>query len=305
MVNENTNNKKNKVNITNNNTKLKIKGFETILSKCEIIMNFSFNNIKNMNNINVINENSIINFLMDSNQGNIKEDKILELFNYSEFINHKLDVNCRKAHIFPNYNNSSINSSKIIEQYFITKRNISKINFDDLFTLLRLSIFFSMLRFHYEGQKILIPITISNISYIDCFYSILLYEYFSQYKYGFENKIMGNVIEKILFIDYNELIDQVMNEIVNIGKTNNGKIINYIEKETIPSKLLKSKRIKLTNNFVENESIFFNDNWLNFREKNNKMNCNLCQQIDKIDIEYKNYLLDFLNKLDNILNNKN
>ena len=110
-------------------------------------MNYSIRNLKYFNNISLINDDSIINFLMDSNEGDIKEEKILEFYRYSEFVNNKLNIYCNKNHLYNGYDNSSITSSKLIEKYFINKRNISKINFDDLLTLLRFSIFFSMLRF--------------------------------------------------------------------------------------------------------------------------------------------------------------
>ena len=172
LMENNINNKKNKNNpnvylinnLSFNNSKIKIKGFESILEKCEIIMNYSIRNLKYINNISLINDNSIINFLMDANESEIKEEKILEFYHYSEFVNNKLNIRCNKNHIYNGYDNPSLNSSKIIEKYFINKRNVAKINFDDLFTLLRFSIFFSMLRFHYENKKISLPITISNIN---------------------------------------------------------------------------------------------------------------------------------------------
>ena len=98
LMENNINNKKNKNNASGylinnmnfNNTKIKIKQFETILQKCEIIMNYSIRNLKYFNNISLINDDSIINFLMDSNEGDIKEEKILEFYHYSEFVNNKL-----------------------------------------------------------------------------------------------------------------------------------------------------------------------------------------------------------------------
>ena len=308
-------------NLNMNNYTIKIKNFEQILEKCEIIMNYSIRNLKFMNNINIINENSIINFLMDSNEGEIKEEKILEYFHYSEFINNNLNISCNKTHIYNNYEKSSINSSKIIEKYFITKRNVSKINFDDLFTLLRFSIFISMLRFHYENKKILLPITICNITYIDSLFSILIYEYVSQYKYGLENKILGNVTELLMFQDYNQIIDEIMNDIVvdeqnkNININNNknkNKIDNDMfnfgnsndnDNELVPSKSLFSKQIKLDNNrnIFNNESIFVNENAFNEYEKKKNKNkedeCMLCKQINKLNIEHKKYLIDYINKL--------
>ena len=158
---------------------------------------------------------------MDSNEGEIKEPKILEYYHYSEFIHNKINIYCNKSHIYQNYDNSSVNSSKIIEKYFIAKRNISKIHFDDLFTLLRLSIFISMMRFHYENKKIILPITICNITYIDSLIAILIYEHISQYKYGQENKILGNVTDSLMFQDNNQIIDEIMNNIVLEEQNNN------------------------------------------------------------------------------------
>ena len=320
----NINNKKNKNNangylINNmnfNNTKIKIKQFETILQKCEIIMNYSIRNLKYFNNISLINDDSIINFLMDSNEGDIKEEKILEFYHYSEFVNNKLNIYCNKNHLYNGYDNSSLNSSKLIEKYFINKRNISKINFDDLFTLLRFSIFFSMLRFHYENKKLSLPITISNINYIDALYSILLYEHISQYKYGSESKIMSNITENLLFQDYNQIIDEIINNIMleeqkkiplglNLSKKN---INNYYDNdnecipECIPSISINNKRIKLDNN---NNNTSYDNCFFNFKNKINNDNtideCKLCAQINNLKVEHKKYLLDYLDKLNEFI----
>ena len=327
-----TTNKKNKTsagcyivnNLLINTYKIKIKGFDTILEKCELIMNYSIRSLKFLNNINIINENSIINFMMDSNEGEIKEEKILDFYHYSEFIHNKINIYCNKTHIYNNYDNSSLNASKIIEKYFIVKRNISKINFDDLFTLLRLSIFISMLRFHYENKKILLPITICNITYIDALYAILIYEHISQYKYGLENKIMGNITELVMFQDYNKIIDEIMNNIVieeQNNNTNNNENIkdknyNFIlsknkyennfnnlnNDECIPSKSINAKQIKLNNNIFNNDSLFTDNNiFNNYLNKNKKNECKLCKQINKLDIEHKKYLIEYINKLNGFL----
>ena len=327
LLDNNTNNKKIKnnasvylVNNTNfNNTKIKIKGFETILEKCEIIMNYSIRNLRYTNSISLINDNSTINFLMDSNESEIKEEKILEYFHYSEFVNNELNITCNKNHIYNSYDNSSLNSSKIIEKYFINKRNISKINFDDLFTLLRCSIFFSMLRFHYENKMIPLPVTISNINYIDAIYSILLYEHISQYKYGLESKIMTNITESLLFQDYNQIIDEIMNNIM-IEKqkgfnTKNKRIDFCLNNEYIPSKSINNKRIKLDNNNGGNNNIFnfneynessslINDNMKLFNGNKNmedNIGCKLCEQINKLNIDHKKFLTDYLNKLNEFI----
>jgi hypothetical protein len=256
---------------------------------------------------------------MDSNESEIKEEKILEYFHYSEFVNNELNITCNKNHIYNNYDNSSLNSSKIIEKYFINKRNISKINFDDLFTLLRCSIFFSMLRFHYENKMIPLPVTISNINYIDAIYSILLYEHISQYKYGLESKIMTNITESLLFQDYNQIIDEIMNNIM-IEKqkgfnTKNKRIDFCLNNEYIPSKSINNKRIKLDNNNGGNNNIFnfneynessslFNDNMKLFNGNKNmeeNIGCKLCDQINKLNIEHKKFLTDYLNKLNEFI----
>ena len=320
LMENNINHKKNKNNangylINNmnfNNTKIKIKQFETILQKCEIIMNYSIRNLKYFNNISLINDDSIINFLMDSNEGDIKEEKILEFYHYSEFVNNKLNIYCNKNHLYNGYDNSSLNSSKLIEKYFINKRNISKINFDDLFTLLRFSIFFSMLRFHYENKKLSLPITISNINYIDALYSILLYEHISQYKYGSESKIMSNITENLLFQDYNQIIDEIINNIMleeqkkiplglNLSKKNiNNYYDNDNDNECIPSISINNKRIKLDNNNTSYDNCFFN-----FKNKINNDNtideCKLCAQINNLKVEHKKYLLDYLDKLNEFI----
>ena len=319
LMENNNNNKKNKNNpnvylinnLSFNNAKIKIKGFESILEKCEIIMNYSIRNLKYINNISLINDNSIINFLMDANEGEIKEEKILEFYHYSEFVNNKLNIRCNKNHTYNGYDNSSLNSSKIIEKYFINKRNVAKINFDDLFTLLRFSIFFSMLRFHYENKKISLPITISNINYIDAIYSILIYEHISQFKYGLENKIMSNLTEALLFQDYNQIIDEIMNNVMLEEQNMNARVKNQkvdfnLSKnkrndffdECIPSKSINHKQIKLGHDPF-NEDSFFEEK--NIEKKNEIEGCKLCVQINKLNIEHKKYLIEYLNKLNEFI----
>ena len=320
LMENNINNKKNKNNpnvylinnLSFNNSKIKIKGFESILEKCEIIMNYSIRNLKYINNISLINDNSIINFLMDANEGEIKEEKILEFYHYSEFVNNKLNIRCNKNHIYNEYDNSSLNSSKIIEKYFINKRNVAKINFDDLFTLLRFSIFFSMLRFHYENKKISLPITISNINYIDSIYSILIYEHISQFKYGLENKIMSNLTEALLFQDYNQIIDEIMNNVMLEEQNMNARVKNqkvdfnlsknkrndFFDDYNIPSKSINHKQIKLGNDPF-NEDSFFEQK--NIEKKNEIEGCKLCVQINKLNIEHKKYLIEYLNKLNEFI----
>ena len=164
-----------------------------------------------------------------------------------------------------------------------------------------------MLRFHYENKKISLPITISNINYIDALYSILIYEHISQYKYGSESKIMSNITENLLFQDYNQIIDEVINNIMleeqkktplglNLSKKNNNNEY-YLDNEDIPSKSINNKRIKLDNNMT-NDNCFFNFNNINNKKNNNDINeCKLCAQINNLNVEHKKYLLDYLDKL--------
>ena len=298
-------------NTSNVPNEIKIKNFDEILKKCDIIMNYSKRSLKFYNNINVIDENSCINFLVDSNQVEIKEDRILEYYYYSEFIYNKLDINCGKTHIYKNFENSFVNSSKIIEKYFIAKRNITKINFDDLFTLLRLSIFISMIRFHYEQKKIMLPLTICNITYTDTLIAILIYEHVSAFKYGFENKILGSVTEQLMFQDYNMIIDDIMDNLV-IEKTNeNNKFVKKEEtkfnlnsnEDKIPSKSIQTKQIKMGDN---DDDVFIGDIYGRYNNNKNEMKndekeCDLCKQIDKMDGDYKKYLVDYIGKLNEFL----
>ena len=169
-----------------------------------------------------------------------------------------------------------------------------------------------MLRFHYENKKISLPITISNINYIDAIYSILIYEHISQFKYGLENKIMSNLTEALLFQDYNQIIDEIMNNVMLEEQNMNARVKNqkvdfnlsknkrndFFDDYNIPSKSINHKQIKLGNDPF-NEDSFFEEK--NIEKKNEIEGCKLCVQINKLNIENKKYLIEYLNKLNEFI----
>ena len=290
MNNNSTTNKKNKEGMfaINNNfsyDQLKIKNFDNILHKCELIFSFSKRNLKIKNNIDLINEKNINNYLIDSNIQNLNDDRILELYNHFQYFNEKIKVDCGEDHLFKEFNNS-FDSAKLIENYFISKEQSTKITFDDLFTLLRIAIFTSMLRNNYENKKIILPTTISNINYLDSFFAILIYENVICFKYGMEFRSFDNLIDEIIFYDYNTLLKDIIDNLTMNQKRDDN---NYFFDKNIP----KSKTLRKIN-FTENEYDNPIQN-MNLKEKNI---CELCQLIDKIDgIK----LFDFLGKLNNLI----
>ena len=286
--NNSATNKKNKdgmFSINNNNSygQLKIKFFENIIQKCEIIFSFSKRNLKIKNNINIINEKTFNNFLFDSNIQNLNDEKILELYNHRQYFEEKININCGEEHLFKEFNNS-YESAKLIEHYFISKKENTKVTFDDLFTLLRFAIFTSMLRSNYEKKEIILPTTISNINFIDSFLAILIYENVIYFKYGMDFRTFDNLIDEILFDDYNSIIKNILDNLT---------IKNKIEDNFVKMNIPKSKALKKRN--------YVDDNYVNpienMKEEKNVL-CELCQQIDKIE---GNKLIEFLGKFYNLI----
>ena len=110
---------------------------------------------------------------------------------------------------------------------------------------------------------------------------------------------MTNITESLLFQDYNQIIDEIMNNIM-IEKqkgfnTKNKRIDFSLNNEYIPSKSINNKRIKLDNNNGGNNNIFnfneynensslINDNMKLFNGNKNmedNIGCKLCDQINK------------------------
>ena len=115
-----------------------------------------------------------------------------------------------------------------------------------------------------------------------------------------------------MFQDYNQIIDEIMNNIVveeqnkNINNNKSNLIdknIFSIDNEGIPSKSMNGKQIKLSKNKLENETVFINDNVFNNYDlnKDKEKDCKLCRQINKLDVEYKKYLVEYLNKLNGLI----
>ena len=126
---------------------------------------------------------------------------------------------------------------------------------------------------------------------------------------------MSNITEELIFQDYNQIIDIVMNNIMLAEQNNNfatkNSKIKYdfnLSKEKcefnfnddyIPSKSINNQRIKLDNNIFNNNNIcddFFSRKKIN-KNNNETEGCKLCLQINKLNVEHKKYLIDYLNKL--------
>ena len=278
---EQTSTKKNLYNtsINSNVTQLKIKNFEGILSKCEIVLNLSKRYAKNLN-INVINENSFKYFFVDNSQEVLNGDKLLEMYFHYEFINEKFKDTCNKNHFYEKEDDNpyvdSFKAAKLIEDYFISKRNVVKINYDDLFTLLRLAIFSSILRCHYEHKSIIIPSNISNINFTDVFFAIVIYEEICGIKYGMEMRSLDS--GKVFFWDYFKEIKRVVD-----GMVVSGKVEEFKEKKVPKSKTMR--KVDLVGN--HGSSII--------GSKENDV-CGTCREIDKVQAGKEN-LLSFVDKV--------
>ena len=117
---------------------------------------------------------------------------------------------------------------------------------------------------------------------------------------------------KYFSIIFDEFIDEIMNNVMieeqnnNNTKMKNEKLDFTLSKEKrkdffddyIPSKSINNKQIKLDNNPF-NENSFFEEKKLT--KKNETEGCKLCVQINKLNIEHKKYLIDYLNKLNEFI----
>ena len=295
-LNNNNINRKNKDgmfiindNNSNNMSKIKLKNFEKIVKNCEIIFNFSKKNLKKNYQIDVINENNFIDFFSDYNNELLNENVLLNYYkNFKKYNEINNNFDCKKNEFY-NKENSYL-SAKIIENYFIQKRNITNISFDDLFSLLRFSIFFSMLRNNYVNNKIIFPCTINNLNFIDVFLSIIIFEENTILKYGIENNNFHYLIKNILFYDYKNLIENI-EKFLDKNNFNEENINNNIFMPK--SKVLNKNQINFNENFIENNI-------------NKKEYCEFCKEIENIN-EGKEILHEFTKKLSDfiIINNEN
>ena len=287
--NNNNNNKKNKdgmfiINENNLNSKIKLKNFEKIIKNCEIIFNFSKKNLNKNYKIDVINENNFIDFFSDFNNELLNENVLLNYYKkFKKYYEINNNFDCKKNEFFNKEN--SYFSAKIIENYFIKKREITNISFNDLFSLLRFSIFFSMLRNNYFNNKIIFPCTINNLNFIDVFFAIIIFEENTILKYGIENNNFHYLIKNILFFDYKNLIENIE---------------NFLDKKNFYFNNNNNNNIFLPKSKVLNKNkIDFNEN----NEKNDKK-CEFCKEIENLN-EGKEILHEFTKKLSDfiIINN--
>ena len=286
--NNNNNNKKNKdgmfiINENNLNSKIKLKNFEKIIKNCEIIFNFSKKNLNKNYKIDVINENNFYDFFNDYNNELLNENVLLNYYKkFKKYYEINNNFDCKKNEFFNKEN--SYFSAKIIENYFIKKREITNISFNDLFSLLRFSIFFSILRNNYFNNKIIFPCTINNLNYIDVIFAIIIFEENTILKYGIENNNFHYLIKNILFFDYKNLIENIENFLdkkIYFNNNNNNNI--FMPK----SKVLNKNKID------------FNENNENFNENFNEK-CEFCKEIENLN-EGKEILHEFTKKLSDFI----
>ena len=283
--NNNNNNKKNKdgmfiINENNLNSKIKLKNFEKIIKNCEIIFNFSKKNLNKNYKIDVINENNFIDFFTDFNNELLNENVLLNYYKkFKKYYEINNNFDCKKNEFFNKEN--SYFSAKIIENYFIKKREITNISFNDLFSLLRFSIFFSMLRNNYFNNKIIFPCTINNLNFIDVILAIIIFEENTILKYGIENNNFHYLIKNILFFDYKNLIENIE---------------NFLDKKNFYFNNNNNNNIFLPKSKVLNKNkIDFKDNNENLNEK-----CEFCKEIENLN-EGKEILHEFTKKLSDFI----
>ena len=288
------------------NKQLKVKGFEQIMKHCDIIINFVEKGIKMDNSIDVINEDNFPNLLNDVNSPMFSSETIFQLYSKFEKINSKIDVGCSENHYYLSNdvkNGASFDSAKysasLIEEYFIKKRNISQLTFDDLESLLRISVLISMLRANYENRKIVLPSAISNINFFDAILSIIIYEETIGYKYGIEAKSFSNSNSKILFTNYFSDISKVLDGLEKAEKLANNMKMTGFEGNEVHTKISKMFNRRVANPSPISANVFaVADN-----AKKGFDICGLCKEINKIK-NGKDNLLDFINQLSFFVNGK-
>lgn len=263
-------------------SQLKIKNMENIISKCEIVLSFSKRLLKSTTNISIITETNYNLYISSINTSNYCSslDSILELYRQSQkIISSFSSCSCQEEKDLI----ESFQASKLVEDYFLAKREITKSNFDDLIAMLRITIFISILRKQYEKRKIILPSAISNINFVDVFMGIVIYESICGVKYGRQASSFGNLSEKIMFYDYSSEIKKIIHKKSNEEEKKN---VNLIP---------RSKTMKKA--VVMQEFDFLGKN-----EKDEK-NCKLCQEIEKISGN-KDIICDFIDKVNLFVYNK-
>ena len=254
---------------------------ENIVSKCEIVLNFSKRILKSITNIDIITEENYQFYISSINTFHYRSslDSILELYHQTQkIISSFSSCKCEEEED----SIESFQASKFIEDYFVAKREIIKSNFDDLIAMLRITIFISILRKQYEKRKIILPSAISNINFVDVFMGIIIYESICGIKYGRQASSFGNLSEKIMLYDYASEIKKIIQK----KKEEEKKSLNLIPR----SKTMKKAVVMQEFNFFgKNEKI--------------EKKCELCQEIEKVS-GGKDIICDFIDKVNLFAYNK-
>jgi hypothetical protein len=295
-------------------SEVKNKIYKDLIEKCEIILNLSskYNYTrgiteKSKENDNFENANFLRDFLLNyqnceeyleiHKKNNINKNinclessvkqqlNLLEIKLFKSIHDKSILSNikiCKEDHFYGTTNgeifNDCFSSAKLMEDYFINKRNLSNVLFDDLFTIIMLDTFNSMLRTNLKNEKIHIPKTISNLNYTDVVIAIFYYEEYSVFKYGLDCSSFGNLIPKILYqINSKEFVDCV-NELKFNAKSESDKTT------PIPKAKNSLKKIMLED-FGVNSHIY----------RENDKSCFQCNRMLKLKNNEK--LEDFIEKL--------
>jgi hypothetical protein len=277
------------INKKNNLFDFKVKNFDNIINNCEIILNFSksFNGQRGLelqsDEANEFRKNVFLqNFSLDNGNnefdfGNL--NNILKKGLNNQIIAKNFKV-CEDDHFYKDDFSNSFSAIKLMEDYFIIKRNLNNVNFNDLLSLIRIATFFSIMRSNYNNEEIVYPKTISNVNYLDVFLSILYYEESSMFKYGLESSCFGNTVGKIFLSNYTNKFVNIINDIAV-----NNKIKNSIAIQPgIPRTKTKTRVTTIGNDLSEDYGL----------KKDECKKCPQCSRFLELDITDK--IEDFLEK---------
>ncbi|MCQ2817757.1 MAG: hypothetical protein MJ252_10875 [archaeon] len=273
----------------------KVKGFEDLIGYCDIVFNYAEWAMKMDSDLEVITLNNFSHYLNDMNTPLLSNENILKMYNKYEKFNTKIKADCSINHYYkplsdtnPITFDDSYNSAALLEEYFIKKRKIVPITFEDQFNLLRIAMLSSMLRANYENRKFILPSAISNINYFDALLSILIYEEVFAYKYGFEAKSFNNSNTRILFDNYYQDIINTVDSLEELAMASKDHVGQF----------------GIGNNFMFNFADFLQDNSQDQQPKDDKFSlCDLCKEINKIKTG-RDYLSDFVSNISIFINGR-
>jgi hypothetical protein len=256
----------------------KIKNFDAIIANCEMVLNFSkfFNNQRGLdqrvNDIPEFKKNVFLqHFSLEVDDTDINYYLKKGLNNKTIIDNFKF---CDDDHFYKDDFSNSFSAIKLMEDYFIIKRNLNNVNFNDLLCLIRIATFFSIMQSNYNGDELIYPKTISNVNYLDVIMSIFYYEELSVFKYGLESSSFGNIVGKIFLSNYTNEFVNLINEIA----------VNNKEKSMLVPKTKTKTRIT-TNGHYSSDFIV---------KKDECKRCPQCSRFLELDATVK--IEDFLEK---------